>query len=475
MIKAIPIRLARPGMWFHRLGGEGVHPVFVNHSFLLTAREIDALRRGGVEELLIDTEKGLDCPGWPPPEPEDGVQAAHGGRQTEEPVVDQAAEPAAAPAAGEALQQQVDPVGEDGSSPAPERAPAAAAGAEDASSESKPAETPDVPDLAEAPAAPKAPAAPRRQRAIDAELRSAQKLCLAAKEQMIEMFAEARMGKAVHAGSVESLVQEINASVTRNPDALISVARLKRHDDYTYLHSVAVCALMIALAKQLKLPEDQVREAGVGGMLHDIGKAAMPLTVLNKPGALTDDEFRIMKAHPVKGFEMLKEGGGASAAALEIALHHHEKFDGTGYPHGQAGESIDLLSRMGAVCDVYDAISSNRPYKKAWSPAESVRRMAAWKGHFDPQVFNAFVKSIGIYPVGALVRLQSDLLAVVTEQNDDSLLTPKVRIFFNAKKRESVFIRDLDLAAPNCGDRIAGIESPEAWNFPQLEKLWMPG
>lgn len=475
MIKAIPIRLARPGMWFHRLGGEGVHPVFVKHSFLLTAREIDALRRGGVDELLIDTDKGLDCPGWPPSGPEQAGEAAPHASRPEGVTEGEESRTDARPSEAGAPQREAAEVGNaeriDVSESAAEGELTNAAGDEGAAPGTQAA----APGEAAPSAVAEAPAAPRRLRAIDVELRSAQKLCLAAKEQMIEMFAEARMGKAVHAGSVESLVKEINASVTRNPDALISVARLKRHDDYTYLHSVAVCALMIALAKQLKLPEDQVREAGVGGLLHDIGKAAMPLTVLNKPGALTDDEFRIMKAHPVKGFEMLQEGGGASAAALEIALHHHEKYDGTGYPHGQAGESIDLLSRMGAVCDVYDAISSNRPYKKAWSPAESVRRMAAWKGHFDPQVFNAFVKSIGIYPVGALVRLQSDLLAVVTEQNDDSLLTPKVRIFFNARKRESVFIRDLDLAAPNCGDRIAGIESPETWNFPQLEKLWMPG
>ncbi|SDD63094.1 HD-GYP domain-containing protein [Aquimonas voraii] len=459
MIKAIPIRLARPGMWFHRLGGDGTHPVFFRHSFLLTAQEIDVLRRGGVAELLIDTERGLDCPGWPPP----GVEAAEAQDPAEEdgPV----AEPA------EAIAQEA---GDDAQTD--EDAPSEGACEAPGDSTAENATEAHADSLEQPPAAPIKPAPPRRaQRAIEAELQSAQKLCLAAKEKMVELFSEARMGKAVSPSAVEPLVEEISASVTRNPDALISVARLKRHDDYTYLHSVAVCALMIALARQLRLPAQQIREAGIGGMLHDIGKAAMPLQVLNKPGALTDDEYRIMKAHPVRGYEMLKEGGAASAAALEIALHHHEKYDGTGYPHGQAGEDIDLLSRMGAVCDVYDAISSNRPYKKAWSPAESVRRMAAWKGHFDPQVFNAFVKSIGIYPVGALVRLQSDLLAVVTEQHDESLLTPKVRIFFNAKKREPVFIRDLDLASPNCADRIAGIESPETWNFPQLEKLWMPG
>jgi len=462
MIKAIPIRLARPGMWFHRLGGDGTHPVFFRHSFLLTAQEIDVLRRGGVAEVLIDTERGLDCPGWPPPEAE---------------AVGTLGPAEHAPAVELAETIDVDAVnGGEWDEGGEEDDPSEGASevTEDAAAD-KDAAASAPPDVLPTPAPAKPAAARRAQRAIEAELKSAQKLCLAAKEKMVELFSEARMGKAVSPSAVEPLVEEISASVIRHPDALISVARLKRHDDYTYLHSVAVCALMIALARQLKLPPEQIREAGVGGMLHDIGKAAMPLQVLNKPGALTDDEYRIMKAHPVRGYEMLKEGGGASAAALEIALHHHEKFDGSGYPHGQVGEDIDLLSRMGAVCDVYDAISSNRPYKKAWSPAESVRRMAAWKGHFDPAVFNAFVKSIGIYPVGALVRLQSDLLAVVTEQNDESLLTPKVRIFYNAKKREPVFIRDLDLAAPSCGDRIAGIESPEVWNFPQLEKLWMPG
>lgn len=456
MIKAIPIRLVRPGMWFHRLGGDGTHPVFVRHSFLLTAQEVDVLRRGGVEDILIDTARGLDCPDWPPPNsPADALAI------DAQDASDDFNQPPAAPAS--------DAPGANAPSDA---APEPAAG-EDLAAAAAPTES--IADGADQASGMPTPAARRSQRTIEAELRSAQKLCFAAKEKMVELFGEARMGRAVSPSAVEPLVEEISASVIRHPDALISVARLKRHDDYTYLHSVAVCALMIALARQLQLPDAQIREAGIGGMLHDIGKAVMPLQVLNKPGALTDDEYRIMKAHPVRGYEMLKEGGGASAAALEIALHHHEKFDGSGYPHGLAGEDIDLLARMGAVCDVYDAISSNRPYKKAWSPAESVRRMAAWKGHFDPQVFNAFVKSIGIYPVGALVRLQSEHLAVVTEQNESSLLTPRVRIFYNARKREPVFTREIDLAAPSCADRIAGIESPEVWNFPQLEKLWMPG
>jgi putative nucleotidyltransferase with HDIG domain len=450
-------------MWFHRIAGGESHPVFVRHSFLLTAREIDALRRGGVAEILIDTEQGLDLIGWP-----EYVDPKAAPAETElDPA--EPSEPAEADAElGEA---------DDAAVPAEDPADVEAAAAEGAEPESATGPEPAPTDV-EAPTAaapPRAKPSPRSQRSIDAELVSAQKLCLAGKAKMIELFNEARMGHAVRPEAVEPLVAEISASVTRHPDALISVARLKRHDDYTYLHSVAVCALMIALARRLELSEDEVREAGVGGMLHDIGKAMMPLNVLNKPGALSDDEFRIMKSHPQAGFELLREGGGASSAALEIALHHHEKFDGSGYPHGQSGEGISRLSRMGAVCDVYDAISSNRPYKRAWSPAESVRRMAAWNGHFDTPILNSFIRSVGIYPVGALVKLQSEHLAVVLEQHDETLLTPKVRIFYSARKREPVFLRDLDLAAANCADRIVGIESPEAWGFSALEKLWMPG
>ncbi|TNY03299.1 HD-GYP domain-containing protein, partial [Escherichia coli] len=127
-------------------------------------------------------------------------------------------------------------------------------------------------------------------------------------------------------------------SLARNPSAFVSLARLKTRDDYTYMHSVAVCALMIGLSRQLGHTEEQVREAGLAGLLHDIGKMQMPLDVLNKPGSLTDEEFKVMRTHPEHGYELLKEGVRVPEVALDVALHHHEKLDGSGYPHGLAGE-----------------------------------------------------------------------------------------------------------------------------------------
>lgn len=308
---------------------------------------------------------------------------------------------------------------------------------------------------------------------LDDEIRTAAKLCAKAKEAVIEMFSDARMGKAIKVEQARALVEEISSSVLRQPHALISLARLKNADEYTYMHSVAVCALMIALARQLALDEEMVREAGFAGLLHDLGKVGIPNKVLNKPGKLTDSEFSVVKSHPEVGARILMENYDVSPLVLDVCLHHHEKVDGTGYPHGLKGENISLFAKMGAVCDVYDAITSNRPYKKGWAPADSIRKMAEWsKGHFDEAVFQAFVKTVGIYPTGSLVRLESGRLAVVVEQNENSLLNPKVKIFFSAKTKMPILQETLDLAALKGKDKIIGRESPDDWGFKNLDMLW---
>ncbi|AEB60468.1 HD-GYP domain-containing protein [Ectopseudomonas mendocina] len=307
---------------------------------------------------------------------------------------------------------------------------------------------------------------------MDAELERAAKLCARSKQAVLSMFGDARMGKALNFEQAESLVEEISDSVMRHPNALISLARLKHADEYTYMHSVAVCALMIALARQLGLGEGAVREAGLAGLLHDVGKMAIDQDVLNKPGKLSDAEFSAVRRHPEAGGKILLAGKQVSALVLDVCLHHHEKVDGSGYPHGLQGEQISLFARMGAVCDVYDAITSNRPYKQGWDPAESIRKMAEWKGHFDEEVFQAFVKTVGIYPVGALVRLESGRLAVVLEQNAKSLLVPKVKAFFLAKSKVQIPPVLIDLSKANAQDRIVGRESAAAWGFEHLDELW---
>jgi HD-GYP domain-containing protein (c-di-GMP phosphodiesterase class II) len=170
---------------------------------------------------------------------------------------------------------------------------------------------------------------------------------------------------------------------------------------------------------------------------------------------------------------MLLTGSAVDPVVLDVCLHHHEKTDGSGYPKHMKNEEISLFAKMGAVCDVYDAITSNRPYKSGWDPAESLRKMAEWaNGHFDPKVFQAFVKSLGIYPIGSLVRLSSGRLGVVVEQTGKSLTTPSVKAFFSTKSNMRIVPEVIDLSAQGCSEKIASREDPAKWRFADLHELW---
>lgn len=320
---------------------------------------------------------------------------------------------------------------------------------------------------------PPPPPAPPARVNLEVEARRAAVLCGQAKRTVECLFDEARMGRTLDVTGCMPLVEKICASVQRNASAMLGLVRLKTHDDYTYMHSVAVSTLMIAVAQRLGLDEAEVRDAGIAGMLHDVGKARIPLEVLNKPGKLTPAEFDLMRNHPRYGHALLLASGVDNAAALDVALHHHERPDGKGYPKAISGEALSIQARMSAVCDVYDAISSHRAYKVAWSPADSVVKMAEWTklGHFDPTVFRAFVDCVGIYPIGSLVRLRSERLATVVELNDLAPVSPRVKVFFSIRAGMPVMSETLDLSERGCSDRIIARESNSTWNFPFLDDL----
>ncbi len=307
------------------------------------------------------------------------------------------------------------------------------------------------------------------------EVLRAKLICGRAKEAVVTMFSQARMGRAMNVEDVELLVEEISNSILRHPHALISLSRLKTSDEYTYMHSVAVCALMVALARRMNMSEEQVREAGVAGLMHDVGKMMIAPEILNKPGRLTREEYTVMKNHPVAGLKILQDSNQVNNAVLDVCLHHHEKIDGSGYPHSLVGDQISLFARMGAVCDVYDAITSDRPYKKGWSAATSIREMASWKGHFDEKIFQTFVKTLGIYPVGTLVSLSSDRLGVVVEQSEQSLLTPRVRVFMSTRTRRPLTPEVISLDCQLAPDSIVKIEAPEDWGLDDVDHLWLEG
>ena len=312
------------------------------------------------------------------------------------------------------------------------------------------------------PAAPVSAAAMDPTGPLDLDLSDALHLYEMARQTTQEVFSLARLGKSLDVRKCKELVEQIAASVAHNADALLSIIRIKRADEYTYLHSIAVCTMMVALGRTLGLDDKACQQAGLAGFLHDVGKAFIPLELLNKPDRLTDQEYRIIQRHPALGHAYLQGLVGVPDYVLEVCLHHHEKMDGTGYPSRQQGQQISLYARMAAVCDVYDAVTSHRVYKAAWDPADSLSRMASWQGHFDRTIFLAFVKTLGIYPLGSIVTLRSGRTALVIRQNRKDLTRPVVKAFTNTASMEALENEIVDLGADGQTDAIAE-RSGEDW------------
>jgi putative nucleotidyltransferase with HDIG domain len=404
MLKSIATEQLRLGMYVHSIPGAWINHPFWRKSFKLeNIEDLQALRASPIREILIDTAKGRDVtPGHDTDEDDDDID-------------------------GDVV-------------------------------EAKTIEAPAVHGTAPRKSGVRTDTGQERERAA--------RIISSSKSTVLHMFSEARMGKTVDVKDAAELVTEITASVSRNADALISLARLKTTDDYTYMHSVAVCAMMISLAHQLGLSHEQAKQAGMAGLLHDVGKMSVPLDILNKPAKLTDEEFASVRSHTVAGHAILQQIEGIGQAALDVSLHHHEKIDGSGYPFNLKSDQISIMAKMGAVCDVYDAITSNRPYKAGWDPARSIRHMAGSAGHFDANTMEAFVKAIGIYPTGSCVLMQSGRLAVVVDQRPDHLLTPRVKVFYSTLSKMPLRPEIIDLAHAN--DKIIAYADPVKWGIRHL-------
>ncbi|MCE1229680.1 MAG: HD-GYP domain-containing protein [Firmicutes bacterium] len=318
-----------------------------------------------------------------------------------------------------------------------------------------------------------------RSQALPAKTSHAEELSIAkdiqneASQVVTGLMTDIRLGKQIEAERVSPVVTQITESILRNPGTLMSLCRLKEGDTYTFQHCVSIATLLVAFCRYMDMDKEQLIEAGIGGMLHDVGKMRVPDHILNKPGKLTEDEFAIMKGHVTLGLETLQQTPSISPMMIQIAGEHHERFDGTGYPNGLKGDQISQVGRMSSLVDVYDAITSNRVYHRGMEPAIALKKMFEWSEyHFDPVLTQHFIQAIGIYPVGSLVRLESQRIGIVVEQGEKGLLFPVVRLIFDVRRRVRLQPKDIDLShSGHGGDHIIGSEEPGDWNINPFDYL----
>ncbi len=251
----------------------------------------------------------------------------------------------------------------------------------------------------------------------------------AAIEAVHSVIGDMRSGKPLDSAQSQDVVDTMVLEMMANKDAMVNLIDIKTFDDYTFSHPVNVCALSILIAIEMGCSAEEIKVFGVGALLHDVGKVEIQDEILNKRGALTDEEFLEMKKHPVFSRNMLVQDKKISEQSINIAFQHHEKFNGAGYPQGLSGEQIDKFARVAAIADVYDALTSDRIYRPKMKPYEAMKIILSGNGtHFDPEVVKVFVKHMSVYPAESIVRLSSNEIAIVIKANENTLIAPVVRL-----------------------------------------------
>lgn len=307
------------------------------------------------------------------------------------------------------------------------------------------------------------------------ERRRATRLLGEASGTVLGLMHAARAGQEVDAGRLEPVVSKMIESVMRNPDALVPLARLKQMEAYATEHAVATAALIIALGRQQGVAEIDLEKMALGALVKDIGQAAIDARLIGKPGSLSRAEFSVVQSHVEEGLAVLEATSRLSELSVAVVLEHHERFDGGGYPYRMAGEEISAAGRMAAIVDTYDAMTSDRPYRPAISPSVALSQLfEEGERQFDPDLVAAFVRTLGVFPVGTLVLLESGHLAVVDEVNHDNSLTPIVRVIYHAGRQQYVSpVRtDLSRKVGNHYGQIVRAEQYERWGLSPLR--WQP-
>ena len=308
------------------------------------------------------------------------------------------------------------------------------------------------------------------------ERRRATRLLSEAYGMVTGLMLSAKAGLNVDAAQLEPVVSKMIESVIRNPDALVPLARLKRLDAYAAEHAVATAGLIIAFGRQQGLPAAEIEKLALGTMVKDVGYAALDARLVAKPGMLSKAEYSIVQSHVEEGLAVLEATSKLSETSIAVVLEHHERYNGCGYPYRMAGDEISVAGRMAAIVDTYDAMTSDRPYRAAMSPSHTLRQLYDEGGtQYDSALIAAFVKTVGIYPVGTLVLLESGHLAVVEQMHPENMLTPIVRVFYHTGRRQYLTVpAEVDLARKigNHYGQIVRAENFETWGISPLR--WQP-
>lgn len=263
---------------------------------------------------------------------------------------------------------------------------------------------------------------------FEEELPAAKQVYQAAKTIVQNAMHDVRLGRAINVDAVQTVITDMTESVFRNPDALPSLSRLKRFDEYTFYHSVNTALLAMSLGRSLGFDRSMIHLAGVGTLLHDIGKMKVPLELLNKPGRFEPHEMEIVKQHVLRGVEVLSSTTGLGDTYIQPALEHHERVNGDGYPHRRAHQDISQVGLITAIVDIYDAMTSDRVYHKG-KPAHEVLQLLyrlSLEGHLDPTLVQRFIQVVGVYPVGSVVELNTGETGIVKRINHNAPLAPVV-------------------------------------------------
>ena len=274
------------------------------------------------------------------------------------------------------------------------------------------------------------------------------------------LYGDVTTGLSVNLKVIDEMANDIVSSVFRNTSAMTILTRIKDKHSYNWRHMINCAIFTAVFAKYLGYKEEAVQQLAMGALLHDLGQAKLPQGIISRPSKLTSSEMDIIKRHVAQGLGLVKGEKGITPLILDMIVNHHERLDGSGYPRGITAEKLSRPARMMAIVDVYDALTADRPHQEGDEPINALRYLLANKELFDAELVQHFIKCLGVHPVGTIVKLTNERLALVLEGNKSNPIKPKVKLFYNAKHGHHVTPKDLDLNEPDQSIKIVSSIKP---------------